>query len=318
MKKLGIIGAGSIAPAHIEAAKLAGFQVVAVCGRSNSERAKELANMYLGVAFCPSFKDIQKFDIDAVTIAVSVESTYEVLDQIIDWDLPILVEKPVTSQLHEFDSLLARDNPRIMVAFNRRYYSSVIAFQRNLKSLENGLIQIDIPEMAWSKNFDLLEFRRYLLQNSVHVFDLIQYLFGEIEIVDILRSKNTQAGLFRLISFTTRSEFIGTINLSFTTPNNFSIRVLSHSRLLELKPLESFNSYSGIEKHIDSPSGLAVYNLTSDIQWKIDDDDKIVKPGFLKMYKEFLKLTESGQKPITGASIRDAKSAVELALRIGI
>ena len=79
--RLGIVGAGAIVQSHIDAAKLSGFDPVAICGRMGSPRAAKIAQQNKGLVAVADLNALLKSKLDAILIAVSTGETIEVLEK---------------------------------------------------------------------------------------------------------------------------------------------------------------------------------------------------------------------------------------------
>lgn len=312
--RLGIIGAGSIVPAHIRAAKIAGFSTVAICGKDYSERAMQLAKQTTGLSFFPNIEKLLEVDLDALLIAVTPESTISCLIQCLSKDIPILVEKPVATSTSAFDLIEEEYYSKILVGFNRRHYSSTQRYKSELEKTDCGLIQVNIPELSWKRFSEPALQQKMLCENSVHMFDLIQYLFGRLDELNILAIEKCFQSRFRVVNFKTQLGFIGTLSIGFGVPDNLSIKSWSHGEVMELNPIESFQKFTEI--HIEreqSQDAIKKYVKIDSSDWKIEKNDLIAKPGFVNQYLDFAKRIRNESNDDVSANIWDAKSAIAIA-----
>ena len=241
MIRLGIVGAGSIIPAHLQAASLSGFVPVAICGKENSERAKMLSKENTELKYTKNVESLLDVELDALLIATTPDATIPIIKKCLSKRVPILVEKPVGISLEDFSSLDEVLYSDIMVAFNRRFYSAVQQFKSILQNSEAGLIQINIPELSWIKSPSKEQQVKMLFENSVHMFDLVNFLFEGVSISEVARLNSRDESNFQIASIRTRNGSIGTISLGFGTPDNLSIKVWTNGEVLELFPIEKFS-----------------------------------------------------------------------------
>ena len=71
MVKIGFIGAGSIARAHILASIAAGFIPTAICGKNLSDRAKALSMEIPGLKHFKNVDELLKSDLDCISILLN-------------------------------------------------------------------------------------------------------------------------------------------------------------------------------------------------------------------------------------------------------
>jgi predicted dehydrogenase len=314
LKRLGIIGAGSIARAHIDAARQAGFLVDSICGSKDSLRAREIASELQGLVSFSDLSSLLDTKPDAVVIAVNPTHSLEILIKCLDLGLPVLIEKPASTSSKSFSKLMAMDTSGVIVGYNRRHYSSVEQFKGELEKYRSGLVNIQIPELSWSKNPSYPQRRAALLENSVHIFDLANYLFGGIRIRDISKNHDEKSLGFSVASFETDSGFNGSVSIGFGVPDNSYIKFWTDGTSLELKPIEHFNKVGELRREVSKDFIQSTrYLPISEYNWNQSQSDLIAKPGFLRQYEEFYSLVAFNIKPNRSANINDAKLALEIA-----
>ena len=314
LKRLGIIGAGSIARAHIDAARQAGFLVDSICGSKDSLRAREIASELQGLLSFSDLSSLLDTKPDAVVIAVNPKHSLDILIKCLDLGLPVLIEKPASTSSKSFSRLMAMDTSRVVVGYNRRHYSSVEQFKGELENYRSGLVNIQIPELSWSKNPGYSQRRAALLENSVHIFDLANYLFGGIRIRDISKNHDEKSLGFSVARFETDSGFNGSVSIGFGVPDNSYIKFWTDGTSLELKPIEHFNKVVELRREVSKDFNQTTrYLPISEYNWSQSQSDLIAKPGFLGQYEEFHSLVAFNIKPNRSANINDAKLALEIA-----
>lgn len=312
MSKLAIIGAGNIVNAHLEAAMYIGFEPVAIVARDNSKSVYRYSDQILNLRPCKNLNELLSYEIDAFLIATSEDSKANILANVIQLNKPILIEKPVTST-HNFGLLEKMGNLELVkVAYNRRNYSSVDKMKSELKNLKDGVIQINIPELSWTSNPSKSLIESMAFTNSIHIIDLINYLFPNNRITKVCTGKNN-GNFNRIISFEDE-KFIGTINLTFGVPDTYSFKVSSDSKVLELNPIESFKSYNKISKIHETNN--ANYAKMLDSKWEISNYDKKFKPGFVQQYLEFSKFVLDQSSKVNLATMSDDNKAFQVMNRI--
>ena len=311
--KLGIIGAGSIVPHHIAAAIEVGFIPTLICGRQGSPNAKRLASKVKGLEFAGSTSDLLEADLDAILIATPASNTLEILLEALDKNVPILVEKPVTTVVADFQAVPIAAHNRIIVGYNRRHYSSVQKFRALSQSEGPGLIQISIPELATTPQADNRKRNTALLENSIHILDLANFLFDSIVITD-KRYLNDEFGhKFILANFTSNNTSYGTITIAYGIPENSKISLWSGNKSIDLSPIEKIQITTGMTRLEPTPTEPIARYVKQYSNWVLGDPDITFKPGFIRQYLEFYSLSKGERIGYDSATIMDAQKAVALA-----
>lgn len=317
MIRLGIIGAGAIVPYHIEAAKLAGFEPIAICGKDDSVRAQNLSAKHKSMKFVRSVEELLQLETDAILIASSTEANVELIKKCLIKGNPILVEKPVSLSVKGIEELDEFDTSRVLVGYNRRHYSSVTSFKSQVSYIDCGLVQVSIPELSWDHDSNFGTRQRMLFENATHVLDLVLYLFGPIELLCINKQTDLHGTKYCLANFRSSRGFIGTISLGYGTPENLSIKCWSSGLNLELNPLEILKECNELEM-LPATSEWPVkrYQKKYLDRWKIDDSDVRAKPGFLSQFQELKTLVVNSEVNLKSATLIDAKNALLLASQL--
>jgi predicted dehydrogenase len=307
-----IIGAGSVAPFHIEAAKGAGFELFAICARPNSKRAMNLYEKYSFKKYLSDTKQIYDLKPDAISIVTSTDSLLDVYQTLCPLNVPILIEKPVAPSIYKFPEAIDLDNKKTIVGYNRRFYSSV----QSLKSKLGDFSQIQsswvISELSNFTKCDMDSRTKAIRENSVHILDLLAYLFGEIDNLQIERQFDSYG--IKFISTLMRFKFgsIATVNINFNTPGLYEGKIYTTNSMFKLKPIEKFNQFTGIKTVEPTVTSTTRLYKPFGPDWEIHAKDIEFKPGFFKQYME-LKNLVLGEPKAIGASLRDAKNAAFLA-----
>tara|TARA_B100001250_G_scaffold93253_1_gene77722 strand:+ start:12332 stop:13306 length:975 start_codon:yes stop_codon:yes gene_type:complete len=201
----------------------------------------------------------------------------------------ILLEKPgdlTISGMKKISDLSKINNCEILIAYNRRFYSSVQEVKR-LSKKDGGIISMHFEFTEWihtinEKDYDKESLNKWIIANSSHVIDAALYLIG-----DIKNMHSNVSGKSSISWHPTGSIFTGsgtsTNNIPFTYHANWlssgrwSIEVLTKKRRFYLKPMENLQSQNIGEIEIKK---IAIN----------DELDKQYKPG---LYKQVLNFTEN-------------------------
>lgn len=313
MKRLVIIGPGNIAKFHIQALKYFNFEIVGCISRDGSNSSHEFMSNY-GKNKSEYFSDFNYMlhntnQWDAVLISCPTINQFEYIDKLSKFQKPILVEKPVSLSI---DKLVKyKNNSNIMVAFNRRYYESVKEFKTFVNLSKNIFINVNIPESSKSINekspSNFLPISIY--ENSIHIFDLINYLFDNVSWSNIISSNNSKLEFLSAHGLCKSGSPI-VVNLMLDSPENFSISANVGNKKAQLKPIEMYRLYEGFQ--IDEPSHQVPIRRYSPkvIDESYSESIMNCKPGFYNQAKTFSELCD-GKQDITFPNINDAAKAIE-------
>ena len=172
MVNLAYIGTGNITDFHLPALRKAGFNISSISSRKDSKNIFKSAEKFNIKNVIPDWHDLfgMTNSFDAIVLAVTIDVTFEILNKLMELNKPILVEKPVSFKPKDFDELLKKNNKKVFVAYNRRYYSSTSLAKKFVASKSNISASFFIPER------NQLAF----YQNSCHMIDLMSYFFEEL------------------------------------------------------------------------------------------------------------------------------------------
>ena len=300
---------------HLPALRAAGFHLNGIAGRPNSVNAIEVAKEFqIETVYNNAIQlieDSQQFD--ALLIASSSDSLTDHLLRLQDLSIPVLVEKPALSRFEDFEKAeFKKLNPnRVMVGYNRRFYPSIRALKQGIADNGHGILNIKIPELSGSTNFSLADLKSCLRLNTVHIFDLLFFLFPIQDFkkeIFVYWNKNLPKGI--LVVFQ-NEDFLVNLRITFGTPGNYVFEYGCDNTLTTLEPLEKINHFSGmqiIEPTSDHP--VRRY-LPQRIAVATEAPNLTYKPGFLEQSKHFFELSKG--LPVNGhASVADAGNVSKL------
>ncbi len=219
-------------------------------------------------------------------VAVGVESLCDVTTQLLKWGVKyILVEKPAgltKAEIAGVNLLSAERNAKVFVAYNRRFYSSVISAQEIIEA-DGGVISFSFEFTEWSHVIETIKKapgvkEKWVLANSSHVIDLAFYLGGRPKVLSPLTSGGLSwhpaasrfcgAGVSEkgaLFSYHANWESAGTWRLEIST----------RSRRLLFHPLETLK--------VQKKGSTAIENIDC-----LSELDKSYKPGLYLQVESFL------------------------------
>ena len=187
---IGLIGCGGISSQHLNAYKLAGYNVVALCNRSES-KALERQQQFFPEAFVTTdYREIlNRGDIEVVDITLHPADRVSVIEAAIHAGKHILSQKPFVTDLDEGERLIAlADKRNVKLAVNQNgRWSPHFSYLRQVISA--GLIGEVVSAnftLHWDHNWIIgtpfEEIHDLILYDfGVHWFDLAQCFFGNRE-----------------------------------------------------------------------------------------------------------------------------------------
>lgn len=311
MKKIsiGIVGAGLITDTYLSIIKKTKlFEVLAIASRTVS-KAKNISKKYGIKNYYDSYLEmIDKNNLDGIFILVSADQIYKVTNEILDFKIPLFLEKPPGLSYKEASTLAKKAKKKKvlnMVCFNRRFYSN---FEKglNLISSKGKLLGVSIEghERFWNlkkyKNKKILE--AWIYANSIHTIDLLRFFGGEISrVFSVKNSLNQKNGdqFKALIEF--KNKALGSYTSHWHSPGGWNVKLFGEGVTVIFDPLE--NGYS-----IDEKFNKKII--------KNDKYDNIFKPGFYQQIKSFRRLIEKKKLRYPAQDLKSALKTMELIKKI--
>jgi predicted dehydrogenase len=185
--KIGLIGCGGISVQHLRAYQAAGYQVAALCSRTESKAREQAARFYPEAAVETDFRKIlAREDIEVVDIATHPEVRAGMLAEAIDAGKHILSQKPFVTDL-DFGERLAdkaeKKGLRLAVNQNGRWAPHWSWIRR---AIEAGLLgQVSSARLAvnwdlsWVAGSAFEQIRHLVLYDfAIHWFDISSCFLG--------------------------------------------------------------------------------------------------------------------------------------------
>jgi len=220
-------------------------------------------------------------------IAVNLENLYQVANKLIKSGCKsILLEKPGSlnrQNLLNLNELAKKNKSEVFIAYNRRFFSSV-KLLRSLIAKEGGIQSINFEFTEWSKNilshnYSDKVLKRWIINNSSHVIDLVFHLAG------FPKLGNYKFWHKGCLDWHPSSIFCGagiterdipfSYNANWSSAGRWGIEVLTKKNKYFLKPMEKLQKMS--------VNSVEINNL--DIEDKFDID---FKPGIYSQCQAFL------------------------------
>lgn len=287
MNKVWLIGVGAMGMEYAKVLKALDIEYVAI-GRSETtaitfERSCQHTVIKGGLekflSTKPSFPS-------AAIVAVNVETLAEVTDQLLNYGVTkILLEKPGFGNPSEIDTtveLARRNNATVLLAYNRRFYSSVFKAEELIKA-DGGVTSFNFEFTEWSHLIETLDkspatLSNWLLANSSHVIDTAFFLGGRPrELAPFVKGGviwHPRSSVFSGAGITDLDALFS-YQANWESPGRWSIEICTKKHRLYFKPMESLQ--------IQNIGSIVINPLPIN-----DELDKQFKPGFYLQTKAFL------------------------------
>ena len=319
--KLGIIGCGKIAGYHLSSMRKAGFTLHSISGTNNSSNAVYLKEKFnINKVYSSTEQHINSGEYDCLLLLTPHETTYDYLSSI-NSSTKILAEKPITYFSHKLNNLKNKKN--IKIAFNRRQYNSVANLKSYIDKNHIFFLEANIPESIFflKKQKSIIDIsspqEKYnnIFNNSIHIFDLISYMTGNLEIKSIHHLKNESDILQGYIVFISGEKVKNIIIKSvFNSPDNFYLNAYSNLERFEMRPIESFTRYNDL-RTIEPTTNYPLRTFAPiELEKILEPVSKESKPGFDKQAKAFFDFCCN--KPTNLADIDDMLNSILMAEQI--
>lgn len=288
MENIILIGAGPMAIAYAEVLN-AMSKTFTVIGRGEESAKKFEEKTKVKVYSGGISSYLEKNTIKSNTFAVIATGTEVLminLIALIDAGVSkILIEKPAAISIEELlrneEKLLPYAN-KIFIAYNRRFYASVIEAERLINE-DGGLLSMQFEFTEWAHIIEPLEKapgvkENWFFANSTHVVDLAFFLAGKPVNWNAF-SKTGSLSWHDKCNFAgagiTEKGVLFSYLSNWESAGRWAIELLTKNRRIYLKPLEGLN--------------VQLKGSVSISEHEFDDSlDKEFKPGLYKQVKTFL------------------------------
>ena len=281
-----IIGTGTIALEYAKILNQLGHEFIAV-GRSGKNAdefieagAKEVVSGGLNNYLAASPTTPQK-----VIVATNVDQLAEVTVSLLNFGIKdILVEKPgfcCPEEITPVVQLAQAKNAHVLLAYNRRFYSSVLAAEKIIKE-DGGITSFNFEFTEWGHVIETLDyshniFNNWFFANSTHVVDLAFFLGGEPQEISCFSAGELswhKPAVFSGAGITNKGALFS-YQANWNAPGRWVVEVLTTKHRLYFKPMETLQ--------IQEKGSVAIKPVEIDNQLDID-----FKPGFYLQTKAFV------------------------------
>lgn len=300
--KVGVIGAGGFVKArHLKNMGLLkdNYAIMGICNHTPGSTLAECEN-YDAKYVTTDYKELlTKQDIDLIVIGTRHNFHGKLVEDCINADKNVLVEKPLAVSLEEMDAIktaLEKHNVRLYVGYNRRYSPFVQDIVAKLK-IEKKPIVVNyrinagfISPKSWVQDPEIGAGR--IIGEGCHFIDLISYICGgqvvESDIIHIPTSHDIPSEDNYIINLKYCNGNIGTL-----TYTSIGGSALSKERLEVFSDKKSYviNDFESYQIFGDSPQNPTTlkeadkghYKLIEEIYKDLKGEDSIIAPVALDL-----------------------------------
>ncbi len=221
-------------------------------------------------------------------VAVQAEYAANVLMQMLPCGFGhVLVEKPcglTEEEARKIAELADRMNTKVIVAYNRRFYASVLAAEKIIAQ-DGGVTSFCFELTEHEFNPQTQDVAGWFIGNDTHVADLAFFLGGEPEtLVSIVQNTCGMGKLNDQAAFAgcgvTKRQALFSYQANWFAPGRWFVEIMTRVNRLIFRPMETLQ--------IQKLGSFAIEEA------EIEDElDRLYKPGLFLETKEFLENPEN-------------------------
>lgn len=287
MVEIWLIGAGYIAKEYARVLKGLNRQFVVIGrGEQTALDFKNAVGMPVATGGIDTYIKSEKALPKYAIVAVDAQYLCEVASKVLNFGVEnVLLEKPGAlnvGDLRQLHKLSEKKGARVFIAYNRRFYSSVLK-ARDIIREDGGCTSFVFEFTEWSHLVKVAkkskqEKSRWFIANSTHVVDLAFHLGGTPKHIECYTSGrmdwHPSASVFSGAGIADTGALFS-YHANWKAPGRWGVEVLTMKHRLILRPLE--------ELRIQNAGSVDVTKLDLD-----DRLDTLYKPGLYREVDSFL------------------------------
>ncbi|WP_157351582.1 Gfo/Idh/MocA family oxidoreductase [Aliarcobacter butzleri] len=286
--KIWLIGAGGMAQDYIKV--LQGLNkdfVVIGRGDETAKKCQESTGCSVEVGGLDKYIANSNNICSHAIVAVGVEKLFETTKLLLEYGVKsILVEKPgglYTWQFKELNSLIKEKNTNVIIAYNRRFYASVLKAQDIIKQ-DGGVTSFNFEFTEWAHVIEPLVKAegvkgKWFLGNSTHVVDLAFFLGGKPKEMSSFTSGSLSwhpgASIFSGSGISDKNALFN-YQANWESAGRWSVEILTKENRLIFRPMEKLQ----IQKR-----GKIPQLFDESVDYSLDEK---YKPGLYIQTEKFL------------------------------
>ncbi len=281
-----ILGAGPIAGEYSKIVSKLGYHPVVIGrGTQSSEKFTHDYQLPALTGGIEAHKDLCRTFSKAI-VATSEDTLDTVTAQLIDLGIrEIFVEKPGSQDINSLAALVKKSHAaqsKVFVAYNRRYFQSVIELQKRIAA-DGGLESMFFEFTEWGHVIESIQKNpgvkeNWLWHNSSHVIDLAFFIGGHAKEIATFKKGSLDwhpDGSCFVGSGITENNVLFSYHANWEGPGRWGLEFITRKNRYFLRPME--------ELHCMTKGKVAIEKV------QINDElDKTWKPGFYLQTEAFL------------------------------
>ena len=284
-----LVGASQMSEDYLKVLMSLGVRPTVVCRKEISARAfYENTNIMPQHGDLQTILDLKKNSFDMAIVAVDEENLSSVTEILLLSGIKkILIKKPggiSAEQINHLDVIADLNNSQLLIAYNRRFYSSTQKAREIIES-DGGVSSFHFEFTEWShviesitKPINVKE--RWFLANSTHVVDLAFFLGGKPKNITCYNGGDNHLNWHPASSIfsgagVTHQDALFSYHANWNAPGRWKLEILTDRNRIIFEPIE----------------GLKIQKLGSLEKNIIDIDnenDLSFKPGLYNQVKAFM------------------------------
>lgn len=313
-KNILIVGLGSIGERHLRNLKFLGARSIYVLRRKNKDPRTVNIKDY---NYVNTIKEALEKDISAAIIATPSSNHTEILETLIQNNIPVLLEVPISNKLDKLDDIYLyakENNVPILVGHNLKFHPSLKKIKNIIQSSQIGNIYFSrsqfgeyLPECHPWEDYKLrYEARKELgggaILTSIHEIDHAVWLFGKVKCVTCV-SRTLKLPIdvddVSMIIMEHHNGILSEIELDFIQrPYSRNLQVCADKSSIEWGLIEN---------------NLLMYDINNKNWQKINpEDDYDINQTYIDELNHFSNVIYNQEAPIT--SLQDSIHVLNVAL----
>ncbi len=282
-----LVGAGPMAVDHSKVLDALDIEYTVIGrGQNSANQFKSETGHSVITGGLDSYTEIGRAFPEQAIVSVGVEQLAPVTISLLKNGVKeILLEKPAGlnfSEIRQVGEMAKEQNAKIYVAYNRRFFSSVIKATEIIKE-DGGVENFTFELTEWGHTIEPLKKaegvkENWFLGNTSHVADLAFYLGGAVKNINCYNTGKTKwherSAIF-VGAGETEDGALFSYHGNWNAPGRWSVEMITRNFRLILRPLEK----------------LQIQNIgtVQIVECDIEDDlDVKFKPGLYKQLKGFI------------------------------
>ena len=288
MNHIWLIGAGTMAQDYIKVLEVLKKDFIIVGrGIHTAKKCEEVTGCKVIPGGLNTFLSHNPPKPSHAIVATGIEKLYQTTKTLLDYGVQnILVEKPAGLYQEEFEELVRttkEKNANVFVAYNRRFYASVLKAQQIIKE-DGGVTSFNFEFTEWAHVIAPLKKaegvkEKWFLGNSTHVADLAFFLGGKPKEICCFANGNLDWHPASSVFSGAGKSIEGVLfsyHANWESAGRWGIEILTREHRLILRPMEKLQ--------IQNRGSVAI-EYDELIDYTLDEN---YKPGLFLQTKYFL------------------------------